>query len=342
MSALASVEHKTYAGLSLLQLVRRLLPLPLRNGSQVMKHLGDHVRFRAHLGYEHPQHQVAGVDVRTTPVQIYLNQYILAGLLGTLPAPYLELCYQRAREGDGAMAAFLDVFNHRINTLRYWMMMRANPDLGLAQDQLPLPGRLINAINGDQAGPLNPRQLLAIAGLLSHPRRSHSFVQSLLRRLIGLPLQLQPFRGGWLPLDKEQHIALGLQNSRLAQTTVIGTRCWDQHKSLRLLIQVETYEQLIAFQPQGERHQWLCDLVRWITHYRYDIEVCLSLPKTHQALPLHAHPEAGKGLRLAYTSWLYQSTPEMAARKQWRLNTSMPAQADTEQWQLTFTIQALR
>jgi type VI secretion system protein ImpH len=342
MSTLATVDHKTYTGLNVLQLVRRLLPLSLHNGTQVLDSLGDHVRFRAHIGYEHPKHQVAYIDASTKPIQIYLNQSILAGVLGTLPAPYLELCYQRSREGDNAMAAFLDIFNHRINTLRFWTMMRTSPDLGLAEDQLPLPGRLINAINGDQTGPLNQRQLLAIAGLLNHPCRSHSFVQSLLQRLIGLPLQLQSFLGGWLPLDKEQHIALGQHNSHLAKTSIIGTRCWDQHKSLRLIIQVSTYEQLVAFQPEGARHQWLCKLVRWITHYRYDIEVCLSLPKTQQALPLHSQPPAGKGLRLAYTSWLYQRAPENAECKQWRLNTKVPAQAIIEQWQLTFTIPALR
>jgi len=304
-------SHQKFTGLNLWQLVRRLSPTNHGEESNLLDEIGKHVRFRGHISYQHSGHEVAYVDMRQQPVEVFLNENILAGLSGPLPAPYMELCYQRQRDGDPAMAVFLDIFNHRLNALRYSMRARTNGDLSLRAPEQTLPGQLLNAINGDPSrqiaegddAALQARNLLGLAGLLHHHQRSHTVVQLILRKLIKLPLKLTSFEGGWLPLDEDQQIRLGQDNSRLGESAVLGRRCWDQHRALGLRIDVPDYQTLIAFLPKGERHDWLCRLVRWITHYRFDINVSLRLPiQAGNGLLLASSPE--QGLRLSYTSWL--------------------------------------
>jgi len=310
---MSAVSHsrQNFAGLNLMQLVRRLAPVSGRDDSELLNELGKHVRFRGHISYQHPRHEVAHVDARQQPVEVFLNDNVLASLLGPLPAPYLELCHQRMRDGDPAMAVFLDIFNHRLNALRYCMKARSSSELTFKEPQHALPGELLNAINGDplrqvgegEGAPLDGRHLLGLAGLLHQNQRSHSVVQLLLRRLVGLPLELTAFEGGWLPLDEDQQNRLGFQNSRLGSDAVLGSHCWDQHKALGLNIEVPDYHSLRGLLPGGERYRWFCRLVRWLTHYRFDVNVRLRLSaRAGDGIPLVSDPELAA--RLSYTSWL--------------------------------------
>lgn len=356
MSAVMRAQQKSFSGLNMLQLVRQLVPNDALTDHRCLDEIGKHVRFCGHISYEHPKHEIAYIDAREydnpekysdkatgknkPPIKVYLNKHVMAGLLGPLPAPYMEMCYQQLRDGKGAMSAFFDVFNHRLNVLRYWMMARSTPDSSTSELRVSLPGRLINAVSGDQYGPLSPRNLLSLAGLLHDTQRSHSVVQLLLNRLLGLPVRLEAFRGGWLPLDEHQQIRLGQTNSVLGQSSVVGSHCWDQHKSLGIVIDMPDFDTLYSYlPPKHHSHQtmmaaarlnnqgyaWLSSVARWLTHYRYDLEITLRLPQTYNSVEMRS--DSLSSPRLGYTSWIRES-------KQLTFN-----QTD-QSWQIRFVISA--
>lgn len=316
--------------LDLYQLVRRHMPERLESGEQVLEDLGQHIRFRGYLGFEHPAGEIARVDSSSRPVQVYLHRNTVAGLLGPLPEPYFQWCYERMRAGDSAMAAFFDIFNHRINALRYWIRARREPGLAPLPPEQSLAGKLISAFGGGtdrrrQAVPDSPidgRTLLGLAGLLIYGPRSLSLLARILRQLLNWRLSLEGFRGGWLALEPQQRTALGRRNSTLSadggNTAQLGGRVWDQHLGLRIQVQMQDPAECADYLPGGGRHSWLCQLLRLLTGFRYDLELCFRFASYPATEPL-----GSERLRLAQGSWL-PAPP--GSKPEWDIRVLIPAQ----------------
>ncbi|WP_428243234.1 type VI secretion system baseplate subunit TssG [Gynuella sp.] len=327
----AIVRSSGTTPVDLYQLVRDCLPKTVSTTQQVLDTLGEHVRFRGYLGFEHPYHEVAKVDTRTQPVQVYLNRFAVSGLMGPLPEPYFQWCYERVRAGDFAMAAFFDMFTHRINALRYLSRARRQPGLSPLRPEHSVPGKLLSAYAGmiDQRrtvvedSPVTGRLLLGLAGLLIYAPRSLSLLQLILQRILNWRLQVDGFRGGWLNVDSAQQVALGRRNStlsmRAAHTTQLGSRVWDQHLGLRLRVWMEHPDACVDYLPDGKRHEWLSQLLRMLTYCRHDIEVCFLFPHSWRSRRL-----GSDGIRLAYSSWLQYEDRDTAP--QWTIRLRIPAQ----------------
>ena len=327
----ATAQRRGGTPLDLYQLVREHLPETVSNTQQILDALGQHVQFRGYLGFEHPHQEIARVDSRTQPVQVYLNRFAVAGLLGPLPEPYFQWCYERVRAGDFAMASFFDIFTHRINALRYLSRARRQPGLAPLAPENSVPGKLLSSYAGavDQRretvadSPVNGRILLGLAGLLVYAPRSISLLQIILQRILNWKLQIDGFRGGWLELDPDQRVALGKRNSTLsmqaAKTVQLGSHAWDQHLGLRVRIWMNHPDDCFDYLPGQSSHDWLCQLLRVLTYFRYDIELCFVFPHSSRSRPL-----TGAMVRLAQSSWL--QSDDRDAPPEWMIKVHIPAQ----------------
>jgi type VI secretion system ImpH/TssG family protein len=304
------------------------------------------LRFRGNLESSFPAHELPPrLGERDGHGHLILESgnYAVAGALGPLPEALVEQMVERVREGDVAMARFLDLFNHRLNVLRY--RLKAAPRLALNR---VAPARtdvafMLKALMGmavaDGAGrdstsltgqvALDERSLLAIAGLLSNARRSPPVVTRVMGQFLSTPVALRSLVGAWRSRSEPDLTRLGAQSHALGRSTRLGRRNWmpaarveievaplPYSRYCRLLPKppppfpssppIERFVHLLHH-PPGDQSRKLQSLIHLVLDRRQDAWVRLRLaPETAPASRLTAVPlNAGYyGLRLGQTAWL--------------------------------------
>src|SRR5262249_6573415 len=179
------------------------------------------VRFLARRGLAFPASAIDRIEQPADPdplgpATMTVSFLGLTGPSGVLPRVYTELIQGRPRGDDRALAAFLDLINHRVISLFYraWEKHR----VGLAADRPGGGGRFaghVFALMGLGLTPLRRRHtvpdglLLKSAGYFAQQRRPAVVLEALLRDYSGLPVEVVPFSGRWLTLDPADRSRLG-------------------------------------------------------------------------------------------------------------------------------------
>lgn len=290
------------------QLVRLLLREHARDGQRVA--LEGRVRFRTDLSLKFPAHEITGVaDDPKKGVTVTTPNYGVAGYLGPLPETFTEWMQKaRARPHGAAAADFLDLFGHRINTLRYRIKARAHPVLGLEPpDESPQAERLAAIIGLASPElvrvlPFPRRALLSVAGLLANRRRTVVAIERVLARYLGADVAVSQFHGAWRAISPDDRTRLGTRHSRLGADTVLGRRAWDQAARIEVHIGPVPYAKFRELLPGGARHQALTVLLRFLTDRQVDSRVRLALEG--EPPPPQLSGNHGGGPQLAQTAWL--------------------------------------
>ncbi len=331
-----------YARFNVFQLVRLLQQKP---GAQVGGEwpVSLRLRFRADLRASFAGHEVTSLGLakdmpafrhearvgQKLPARIELRtpNYCVASELGPLPEPFLEWVRDQERLVDGhAMASFLDVFNQRVHVLRHELKQRSlrtlDPALpGETRYAAQLAALMGVALPAQQAQiPLPMRAWLGLAGVLVNTRRSAAVVAQVLSAYIGVRCRLQTMVGRWRDIEPSDCIALGRKRHALGQQSLLGSRTWDAHASVRLWVACMPYDAVCALLPlrsthvddaqPGAAHHGLVAMVRMLLDRRFDCEVELTLqsatvPPSRLQLPWRG---GGLGLRLGQTAWLGRHT----------------------------------
>lgn len=308
--ALSAQLREGYAGFDYYQLVRLLLAERGEDDTE-RRALDRCVRFGADLSAAFPGREISRLDDAggAVPVSLGTSNYCVGGVLGPLPEPFVEWLRERVRDGDRAMLSFFDLFNHRLNTLRYSLKRRFNPGLNNRHPEHTDNAAYLAALMGLlQPGlaeqlPVPKRALLAVAGLLSDQRRSAAMIGNVLGLFMDTPVRVEQLAGGWAPIEREQHIALGRANSRLGGETPLGRRFWDPQGRIVLHLGPLPYRRFCALLPDGELHAGFQALVRHLTDRQVDCLVVLELDPTTLPPRRLGPASAGGGMRLGYTAW---------------------------------------
>jgi type VI secretion system protein ImpH len=158
----------------------------------------------------------------------------LTGPNGPLPLHLTEYARDRARNnGDPTLAAFLDVFHHRIVSLFYRARASAEPALSLDRpDTRPLWRLRGQPVRHRQRGLQERDEIgdfakLHFAGLMANQRRPAAGLVTILRAYFRLPVAIEQFVGHWMkiPLDGQTRIGMPGQGNRLGSSAVLGARC---------------------------------------------------------------------------------------------------------------------
>nr|WKF61707.1 hypothetical protein HUO10_006239 [Paraburkholderia busanensis] len=188
-------------------------------------------------------------------VEIRTPNYSVASELGPLPEPFLEWVRDRLRDDDATFAAFLDVFNHRINVLRHQLKATQDVALDYALPQDTLQADFLASLAGmasldAEAQIVLPRRAwLGMTATLADPRRSATAALTALRQYLGIPgTQLEQLVGDWRPLSAAQWSGLGRQGT-LGGDAVLGTQVWDEMAGVRLVVPNVDYDRLCCLLP---------------------------------------------------------------------------------------------
>jgi len=324
--------RESYAHFNFYQLVRLLLR---ERGIEDPdgRNLDAAVRFRADLSAAFPGNEVTRLEDRGAgaPIAITTPNYVVAGYLGPLPEPFTDWLRDAARDGDHVLANFLDLFNHRVNALRYRCKVRNQIGLSnSAPENTPHARSLAAAMGMDAPGlaeqlPIPRRALLGAAGLLADVRKSEPVVTAILSLYLKAKVSLRSLCGGWRFIGRSDRNALGARNSRLGRDSVLGAHVWDASAGVEITVGPLPYERYCRLLPDERghderycrwprsesRHEGLVALLRFLTDRRFDCSVRLiARPHTLPDSRLQQYPDNGTqspgywGLRLGQTAWL--------------------------------------
>lgn len=279
---------------------------------------------------------------RPQMLAIITPDFCVGSALGPLPEPFLEWMRELDRAGKSATRAFLDIFNNRLNLLRYETRAGFEPGLNNERPErsqlAEYLGALMGVDNAEQAGqiPMPQRQWLGIGDLLANGRRSAAGLVQVISAQLGFPVRLQPLVGAWRAIDPDDQHRLGRSGHRLGVDMLLGRSTWDQQSRIRLTAGPVAYSQLEALlpplkkdtEPKRSLRQWqrlqrqvdigseapavhssyeeLQGLLRLMLDRRHDAEIELSVLAAEVPLARLVSTQASgfSGMRLGFNAWL--------------------------------------
>jgi type VI secretion system protein ImpH len=277
----------------------------------------ESVRFAVHNALAFPASQIQQIEwpENGTP-RMAVNFMGLTGALGALPYNYTELILERARARDRSLAAFFDLFNHRIISLFYqaWEKHRLTVAYERGQDD-PI-SRCLMAMIGLGTDGLQDRQgvpdeaLLYYSGLLSLHPRSAVALEQILSDYFEVPVEVEQFVGAWYPLDPDNQCCFDAGDSyseQLGFGAVVGDEIWDQQSRARIRLGPLSIEQYLDFLPCGQCYEPLRAMTKFFSGDDLEFEVQLVLKQ--QEVPRCELGAEGEGApQLGWFTWM-KSTP---------------------------------
>lgn len=274
----------------------------------------EQIRFRTNVALDFPSSEIN--EIRETfdeltdkqRIELLVNFMGLIGPSGVLPIHYTELALDRIRHRDTSLWSFLDIFTHRSVSMFYraWAKYRFPVAYERGKDEFTsylydIAGLGTDGLRGRMG--LEDEALLPYTGLISQKPHSASALENILSDYFGFPAKITQFFGQWLDLNDSDITFVGLRNSKLGHTALLGRRVWDQQSKFRIVLGPLTFVQFQAMLPNGTGNTPLKSTVRFISGLEMDFDVKLVL-KAKQVPSLILTTRAVRKPMLGWTTWL--------------------------------------
>lgn len=285
------------------------------------------VRFHSTPSLSFPAAELSAVEDRKGAAgamqwHLHVNFMGLTGSSGVLPYHYTELVLKRLRRKDRALAAFLDLFNHRLISLFYQASIRyrlpIEYDRASAGQVLHFgvdthTKMLLSLIGLGTAGltrrlSLPDDALLQFAGLFSKTVRTVTGLRQIISRLFGIRAEVHEFIGQWQDLIDDVRtrlpgpVAPHGQNNQLGKTVMLGRRGWFAQGKIRIVLGTLTKAQTDALAPGMPTLKALDEVVRLYINYEHDYDYVMRIRQRDVARPMRLI--AARPPKLAWDSWL--------------------------------------
>ncbi|MEL1265699.1 type VI secretion system baseplate subunit TssG [Pseudoxanthomonas putridarboris] len=236
-------------------------------------------------------------------------QGLLLGLFGPnapLPLHLTEYAIDRQRNAkDPTLAAFADVFHHRMLSLFYRAWADAQPTVQADRADEDRFRTYVGALIGLATPYLQDRDALPdrykrhFAGRLVAQARNAEGLKSFLEHFFRIPVRVVEFVAAWMPLPAEAHLRLGGGMAGLGRTAVIGAHVRGAQQRFRLRLGPMGHAQYRRFLPGSDASRELAAAVRTYVGDEKAWEVQLVLKKDEVPLT-----HLGKAGRLGLSGWL--------------------------------------
>lgn len=264
----------------------------------------ERIRFRAHPGLGFPDREVRSLERCDGPGPVVVFQSLIGlhGPSSPLPPYFTERVI--ADDGEhGALAGFLDFFNHRLVTLlvrgyrqrrHHLRYLRGGRD-ALSRRALALAGV---SPEEERVGGVGAPLLLSVLGLLALPERSAAALGAIVTAVTGLPAAVEEFVPRVVEIAEEDRARLGVAGSRLGLDMVIGDRIPDRLGAFRVVVGPARRADLDALLPGEPMRRTLDEIVA------FAVRAPLARSLAVVLAPGEAPPwRLGEG-RLGWTTWL--------------------------------------
>ena len=192
------------------------------------------------------------------PSQMTVAFLGLMGPNGPLPLHFTEYARQRIRHaGDRTLAAFINLFNHRMLLLfhRAWSQVEptAIQDRPKARRFETHLGSLmgIGLSEFQDRGAVPDQAMLQYVGWFANPVRSAEGLHAILSDYFEVPVAIEEFQGEWLELPEESRLRLGgpPEVCALGKGTILGRRAYAVQSRFRVVFGPLSSEKYARFLP---------------------------------------------------------------------------------------------
>ncbi|KWR81246.1 MAG: type VI secretion system baseplate subunit TssG [Burkholderiaceae bacterium] len=235
------------------------------------------VRFRSSGGLGFPGREIDSVDYDDDyPDRPPVIRTAFLGLYGVdarMPSYFVDEIAQR-RDGAEPLAAFLDLFHHRVVTQFYRVARKYRYPMGFlsgGQDEvsrylLSLLGLGLREPGAGQPGvehaehvegTVSPRKLLSMLGLASQRTRTAEGLAGVLQHAVpDARILVEEFYPVWVRLDATERMPLG-------ENCVLGRGFYDCANAVRVVITPQTPESVLGLMPGRAIYREVMALLRF-------------------------------------------------------------------------------
>lgn len=213
----------------------------------------DPVRLAQAAEMAFPTSTITAFDGAAETPKLTQVAFGLFGPNGPLPLHLTEFARDRQRNAnDPTMAAFADIFHHRMLSLLYRAWASGQPAAQADRAEEDDFGQMIAALAGYAGQAFEGRDAMPdvakrhFAGLLAAAPRSETGLSAVVSQLFDAPVEIESFVGSWLhlePLDRGR-----LSGAALGATATLGERVWSRQAKIRLRLgplSLKDYENLL-------------------------------------------------------------------------------------------------
>lgn len=259
------------------------------------KLLDEKIQFVSPLSLDAPKGDVGEISL-TSDKRWRVNVWSrgLTGALGALPTVYTEWLIERYyRYGDRAGKAFLDIFTHRLQCLRflaweryhYYAQAELREEMPLAEATQALCGVL-----HEQSSFSDGRY----ASLLAPAVRSMVNLESLLHHALTVPVSIRPFSRRWQRADPALCCQLGNAVYPLGYAPMLGSTRWEHQNCFLLTLGPLTQQQALRFFPGEKDYSRLCVQLREYLGPGLDFEIDICIDNHSSPLKPLAESQLGR------------------------------------------------
>jgi type VI secretion system protein ImpH len=276
-------------------------------------------RFGARLSLAFPPsaiHDIERVPDSDEPVRMTVAFLALTGTQGILPFHYTERMIARKAARDTTLAAFLDLFNHRLVSLFYRAWEKHHPPVLLERyrsrgdESDPFTLYLYHLI-GMGTDHLRGRMrvadesLLRYAGLIAQRPHSVAALRAILRDYFSVPVEIDQYIGCWYDLDEADrcYLAPEMDRNQLGEGACLGDQVWDQQSRFRLRIGPLGLDRFMDFLPPADGMMKLVELTRYVAGQSMMFEVQVFL-RAAEVPFCRLDDEGFDAPRLGWLGWL--------------------------------------
>jgi len=285
-----------------------------------------------------PIHDIKHCENSPDPARMVIAFLGLTGTQGVLPLCYTEQLLESKAAKDNSLAAFFDLFNHRLVSLFYraWQKYRLPILYEIAALRKEQPDAvthyLFDLIGMGTAGlqgrlDIPDESLLLYAGLIAQRPHSASAMRGILHDYFSLPVEIDQCLGSWYELEDADRCYLSddLERNQLGVGSFIGDEVWDQQARFRIRVGPVGLERFKEFLPDSRAMKTFVGFTRFLVGQSmvFDVQVSLRAKEVpYFRLDDEGFRSENRGsgtpvesdsVRLGWMGWLKTSTFDMDA-----------------------------
>ena len=263
------------------QQVRVMLrSLTKKQGVSQKQVIEEQLHFVSPLSLDAPQGEIGKIEQIADSLEKFcleVTAHGLTGALGALPTVYTEWMIERYyRYGDKSAKAFLDMFNHRLHTLRYLSWQKYHY-YALAESGTSMPlSDAILALAGITDSVPSLRQE-RFGELFAAPVRSMLNLETWLKHSFSVPVKVTPFTGEWREMESVLCCCLGGNAQSLGDAPMLGSVYWDRQSHFNVLIGPVVMQNASLFLPKGRHYKSLWSCIRDYVGMGLDFDIDLLI-----------------------------------------------------------------
>jgi len=270
-------------------------------------------------------HAIESVPDSDDPAQMTVTFFGLTGTQGVLPLCYTEWMIARRAAKDTTLAAFFDLFNHRLTSLFYRAWEKHRPpvlyELAAIRNQRPDPFTLylFDLIGMGTAGlrdrmRVRDESLLRYGGLIAQRPLSAPSLRGILRDYFSAPVEIDQCVGDWYQLEDADccYLAPDSQRNQLGEAAFLGDEVWNQQSLFRIRLGPLRLERFLEFLPDGAGMAKLVELTTFLVGQAmaFDVQVFLCAEDVPYA---RLADDGDDRPRLGWIGWLKTAEFDAAA-----------------------------